>query len=140
MTHKKCNTCFKKKEIKHFYKLQVSPDGYANKCKQCKVEGKKIPREYKKPLFNKKFEQDDISHYSLDAPKKQDYLMMYEILKKIGYDITKDIHSQFLTRHNKNLKVPMKYKRRLKYSLNRFDVNGDPINERTPTKKSEGSY
>jgi hypothetical protein len=43
---------------------------------------------------------------------KQDYNVVYSFLETIGYDLTKDIHQQFLDRHNPNLKVPMKYQKK----------------------------
>jgi hypothetical protein len=74
---------------------------------------------------------------------KKDYMDMWSLLAKMGYDVSGDIdiHQQFLDKHNVNEKSPMKYKKRIhgfeSYILPNGEVNPESKSERykkTPTE------
>jgi len=68
---------------------------------------------------------------------KEDYRLMYEFLEGNGYDITKDIHQQFLDKWNVGLKKPMKYKKRHSNSITSYLWNGEKNPEYKKFKAKE---
>jgi len=111
MEEKKCKICEMTKPLESFYVCHKCNKGRQATCKICILEkrGKKP-----KPLhpFNREFRKSDKAHFSLAGCTKKDYMDMYYILSKIGYDVNKDIHKQFTDKHNEGKKYPMKYKKR----------------------------
>jgi hypothetical protein len=89
---KVCKACEVEQDIKHFHKTKGVSDGYNARCKKCKLKGNLIPKDKK--------EKSDFRPLTLAAPTKEDYTEMYLTLKKIGYDLNKDIHIQFSERYN----------------------------------------
>ena len=117
MEYKQCKACLKVKETTEFHKNNQYKDKFHPYCRICVSQGfKKHPtlKKQSEKDFNKQNRLGDKGHYRIAAGRyvKEDYRLMYELLKIIGYDINGDIHEQFLTRHNRNLKIPMKYKNR----------------------------
>jgi len=109
--------------------------GRAGSCKMCIIQKRttKKLQDGKIHPFNKEFRKTEKAHFSMAGCTKQDYEDMYYILTKIGYDITKDIHKQFIDRHNVNKKYPMKYKKR-KYNTENYYLPNGEVN---PESKSE---
>lgn len=93
-----CCSCSKDKDIKNFPKNSVKPDGYENRCRQCKLSGKKCRRGPKKvkPLVL----PSDLRAPMLFNVVKEDWVDMYEFLKSIGYSLDRNIHEQFCEKHN----------------------------------------
>ena len=80
--------------------------------------------------------------FSLNGVKKEDYVTMWELLQQMGYntDKDKDIHQQFLDRHNPSSKKPMKYKNRALSDRSQWYADGSKnpnknvrIIKKTPT-------
>ena len=109
----KCNSCEIEKDITSFYKCKECRDGVSKVCKMCKNQGRKSTKgQTTIHPFNKEFRKSDAAHFSMAGCTKQDYEDMYYILTKIGYDVSGDVHKQFVDKHNVNEKYPMKYKKR----------------------------
>lgn len=56
-------------------------------------------------------------------------------MEKMGYDVNKDIHQQFLDRHNPRLEEPMTYKKRAYATENHYLPDGsvNPLSEKKKT-------
>lgn len=108
-----CNACLSEKDISSFYKCKECKDGVSKICKLCKIKGMKSQKseDYIHP-FNLEFRRTEERHFSLAGCSKSDYEQMYQLLTRMGYDVEKDIHQQFLDRYNPELDKPMKYKKR----------------------------
>ena len=132
----KCNACDVEKDITSFYKCKECRDGVSKVCKMCKNQGRPS-RKVKEKLhpFNQEFRRSEKQHYTLAGCTQEDYLQMYDIMEKMGYDFfgKKDIHQQFLDRHNPKLKKPMKYKKRDYNTENHFLPDGsvNPLSRQT---------
>ena len=137
----KCNACDVEKDITSFYKCKECRDGISKVCKMCKVKGLKSKKnENKIHQFNLDFRKSEAKHYTLAGCTKDDYLEMYDIMEKMGYDFGKgDIHQQFLDRHNPKLKKPMKYKKRDYNTENHFLPDGsvNPLSRQTKNPHSD---
>ena len=109
--------------------------GRAGSCKMCVIQKKTTKKleDGKIHPFNKEFRKSDAAHFSMAGATKQHYEDMYEILSQMGYDLEKDVHQQFLDRHNVNEKYPMKYKKR-KYNTDNYYLPNGEVN---PASKSE---
>lgn len=98
ITEKKCGACDQIKPIKQFYRNCVFKDGYDSRCKRCKREKIKIYKgsawPQRKPQHKQKWE--DFTR--LVGVKKDDYVTMYEFMKKIGFDPNK-VHEDFCTKY-----------------------------------------
>ena len=111
-----CRACGLEKSVKSFPKANQST-GYASRCKVCKLKGNLIPKvkiKTKKSIAEQRFE--DIVR--LDAPNAEDYKLMYDFLKSIGYDVTKDVHKQFCKKYK------LVYKKRANQNLNSYLYDG----------------
>jgi hypothetical protein len=95
---KVCKACNVEKEIKCFSKQQGIGDGYAARCKKCKLEGNLIPKEKK--------ERIEFRPLTLAAPSIQDYILMYKLMEDIGYSLKEDIHIQFCTKYGLTPNIP----------------------------------
>jgi hypothetical protein len=119
MDKKVCRQCQIEKSIKNFYKVPKSNDGYRASCKLC---NNKITT--KKPKTDLDDDTTD-NFYKITRMTKDDYKLMYAMLKLMGYDINNgDIHQQFLDKWNKDRVRPMKYKKRRADSLNLYLPDG----------------
>ena len=118
MDKKICKACNIEKPIKQFYKNNVFKDGYDSRCKICKSQNKKIYKgdgDWKKV---KPYQQKWEDQFNIKAAHKEDFLLMYEFITKIGYDVNQDVHQQFCDKHN------LKYKKRVKKIYNLFLPDG----------------
>ena len=97
---KVCNACNIEKEIKLFNKQQGIGDGYAARCKKCKLNGILMPREKK--------EKKEIRPLTLAAPSIQDYKDMYKLMETIGYSLSEDLHIQFCIKYGLTPNIPKK--------------------------------
>jgi hypothetical protein len=97
---KVCNACNIEKEIKQFTRQQGIGDGYAARCKKCKLDGILMPREKK--------ERKEIRPLTLAAPSIQDYKDMYKLMETIGYLLSEDLHIQFCNKYGLTPNIPKK--------------------------------
>jgi hypothetical protein len=75
-------------------------DGYFAKCKICNYE-KKNCRRGQTPGANQKLKsQYEIFGLKLFKTTEKDYIETYDFLKKMGYDLSESIHTQFCNRYN----------------------------------------
>lgn len=107
-----CTVCNIEKSIESFYRCKGCRNGRVSICKICKQKGLKINKEHIIHPFNQMWRQPDTKFFSLAGVRKQEYDIMWDLLKQMGYDTNKDIHQQFLDRYNPHLEKPMKYKKR----------------------------
>ena len=135
MEKKICKTCFQEKPMESYYSCKNCIGARAGSCKMCMVQKKTTKKleQGKIHPFNKEFRKSDAAHFSMAGATKQHYEDMYEILSQMGYDLEKDVHQQFLDRHNVNEKYPMKYKKR-KYNTDNYYLPNGEVN---PASKSE---
>lgn len=104
-------------------------------CKNCRLHGRKTKRyEGKTHPFNEEFRKTEQRHYSLNGCGKNEYQHLYLIMEKLGFDVNKDIHQQFLDRHNPSLEEPMKYKKR-HYAMENFYLPDGSVNPLSDKKK-----
>lgn len=82
-----CTGCGEYRPEKDFYKSKKHKWGIDSKCKI---------------HYRKKGENDDIDtrYLKLNRIKQSDFDEVKEFLQRIGYDTTKNIHEQFLIKHN----------------------------------------
>lgn len=108
-----CCSCSREKDIKNFPKNAVKPDGFENRCRQCKFSNKKCKRGPKKnkPLVL----PSDLRAPMLFNVDKQDWIDMYQFLKNIGYSLDRNIHEQFCEKHNLKTRKRM-HEKSLQYS------------------------
>jgi len=131
MDKKICKACDTEKPIKQFYRNSVFKDGYDSRCKLCKSQNKKIYKaqgDWKKP---KPYQQKWEEQFNIKAATKTDYLLMYEFMKKIGYDIDQDVHQQFCD------KFKLKYKKRSRKTLNSILPDGSKNPNMYQNKKTK---
>ncbi len=82
-----CRACDKEKPVSQFHSSGgQTRDGLKPRCKQCVLEKKLIPK-YK---FGVKVTDDDLFNFDdedlkIVAPKKSEYMLMYELIKRLGY-------------------------------------------------------
>lgn len=96
---KLCRACNEIKVARAFHRVNGV---LAPRCKQCKIAGNLIPRttvDYTARTGMK---------LRLGKPTKNDYVETYELLQKMGYDLKKDIHTQFCERYNLKPRNPKK--------------------------------
>ena len=73
----------------------------------------------------KKIDSNNSNHYKIHRTTKEDYLLMYDMLKLIGYDYNNgDIHQQFISKWNYLLDMKMTYKKRPASSMNSYLPDG----------------
>lgn len=88
---KVCRACGIEKDLNQYHRTKGVGDGYTARCKKCKLNGNLIPKEKKEKI--------DFRPLTLAAPKREDYIEMYLTLKKMKYDLNKDIHVQFCEKY-----------------------------------------
>ena len=96
---KVCCACNLEKPINYFYRNARLETGYEKRCKVCKRNKVKCRKsaEEKRERVGRPNLRDAPQLYNV---KKKDWVEMYNFLKKIGYDLTKNIHEQFCKKHN----------------------------------------
>ncbi len=92
-----CKACHKEKSIKQFYRNNQSKDGYEGKCKQCKINRVRI---YEKKPRKTLYFGDWNDYFRLVNPTLQDYCLTYTFLENLGFNLEKDIHTQFCEKYN----------------------------------------
>lgn len=109
-----CSVCKIEKSIDSYYRCKECKGGRNSICKLCKQKGLKVNKDHVLHPFNQMWRQPEEKFFSLNGVKKEDYALMWNLLKKMGYDTdkNKDVHQQFLDKHNRNLVKPMKYNKR----------------------------
>lgn len=117
--YKICLICNQRLLAKDNYlRRTINTDGYEYRCLDCFRLSR---RDYSKIRRDKqKEEMDSIGMAKMTQCSLQDYMNMYEFLRKIGYDTTKDCHQQFLDRHDLN--IP--YRERKSSQLNMYLHDG----------------
>lgn len=107
-----CKACGIEHNIEYYSRNKEAPNGRESRCKSCKKNKILIPRN--PPLNPKKTYNQTrfIDIVRLDKPNQEDYELTYQFLLSLGYDVSKDIHQQFLDKWNPQSKKPMKYKKR----------------------------
>lgn len=96
---KLCRACNQIKVVRSFNRVNgvLQP-----RCKQCKMEGNLINKRTKDYVSRTK------TYFKLVKPTKDDYIETYQLLEKMGYDLKKDIHTQFCEKHNLTPRNPKK--------------------------------
>lgn len=124
---KQCKICEITKPLKEFFGCKKCSDGHLGVCKVCKKSGKTIrEKNPKTPKFNIMWSKLDDNFMKMSMVNQDDYRQMYEFLARCGYDVTKDIHQQFIDKWNVGVKKPLKYKKRGSNSINSYIWNGEP--------------
>lgn len=88
---KVCRACGIEKDVKEFHRQKGISDGYIARCKKCKNDGILIPKDKK--------EKQEFRPLTLAAPTEEDYTEMYLMLKKMKYDLSRDLHIQFCEKY-----------------------------------------
>ena len=110
-----CAACEIEKPLIEFWMDRQNPDGLNRRCRTCVNARIKIPLDR---MLKKVTEQ------TVKDRLKRDYDTVYGLLEVIGYDLTKDLHQQFLDRHNQYSKVPMGYQKKRKSEMPAFYPDG----------------
>lgn len=96
-----CCACNQPKELKQFYVSRNMIDGYFARCKNCYNNRKKCKPGRKSPYDIEVYVSDKcVKHIKLVKPSKEDYVESYNLLKKLGYDLSESIHKQFCDKYN----------------------------------------
>lgn len=95
---KKCNCCKKIISTEQFQRRGRTKDNLSYCCKACLSEKSRV--------------KDKSSNLKLSRFAKDDIDGVYKLLETLGYDITQDIHSQFIKRAEEKYGVLMTYKNR----------------------------
>lgn len=99
LKQKMCKACMIIKDIKSFHKNNLFVDGYDARCKLCKQRGITCTKKGGNDEFKKRLKDAD-NGMKLSSVHKQDWLDTYDLLKGIGYDLTKNISEQFCLKYN----------------------------------------
>ena len=110
-----CAACEIEQPIYEFWGDNSIVGGKNRRCRTCVRNKILIPTERRLSKFSEQSRKDLL---------KEEYDIVYSFLETIGYDLTKDLHQQFLDRHNPNLKVPMKYQKKRKSDMPAFFPDG----------------
>jgi hypothetical protein len=120
-----CKQCLMYKDPSNFYKSDKYPDGKMYKCKICCYEYKTKTKEQRKKERIEKIKLNtlpDVQMARMTQCSKEDYEFMYEFLRGIGYDPSKDIAKQFAEKWG----VDYKARRPQDYSYYLFDGSQNP--------------
>lgn len=120
-----CKACDIEKSLNDFHRCERCAQGRVSVCKICKSKGRTVPKDYKTPLFNLEWRMSDDQYMRLHGASKDDFMTMYDIMRKCGYDPEGDVNQQFLDKWNKGLKKPMKRKIRDYKNQNYYLPNGE---------------
>jgi len=124
MEKKICKACLIEKSIDSFYRCKNCVNGRAGTCKICKQKGNKIVRDKIHP-FNLMWRKNNTDFFSMNRVTKEDYVLMWQLLEKLGYDTSKDVHQQFMDKVNSNQDKPLKIKKRAMGKQARWLANGE---------------
>ena len=98
LKQKMCKACNMIKEIKSFHKNKLFRDGYDTRCKLCKQEGKTSTKKHTKKDFQKSI-KDAENGLKLSSVRKEDWFGAYDLLSRMGYDLSGNISEQFCTKY-----------------------------------------
>lgn len=110
-----CAACEIEQPLTEYWMDRSKEDGLNRRCRTCVNKRIKIPVER---MLQK------VSEQTIKDKLKRDYDNLYQFLEAIGYDLTIDLHQQFLDRHNPKCKVPMKYQKKRKGDMPAFFPDG----------------
>lgn len=100
---KVCKDCRIEKPREEFSRRVRNNDGLNGQCKSCeRAYGKKYRKGYRRKQDDSR--NVDSSHIDMKGIRKLSWCQTYEILSKIGYDVTKDIHEQFVNKYGLSYK------------------------------------
>lgn len=97
MDMKKCRVCNELKPITEYRTRKGNLDGLDHKCKDC-------DREYQRKYREGYRTKSDINyinskHIDIKGIRKSEWCETYRILSILGYNVSYDIHTQFIERH-----------------------------------------
>jgi hypothetical protein len=110
-----CAACLIEQPLKEYWTTRDNPDGLNRRCRTCVRNKNLIPMERRIKKHKEQTMKDIL---------KEQYNIVYQFLDTIGYDLTKDLHQQFLDRHNQKLKYPMTYQKKRKSDMPAFFPDG----------------
>jgi hypothetical protein len=99
LKEKMCKACMNVKDMKSFHKNNLFKDGYDSRCKLCKQMGKTITVKGGKSEYKRRISGSD-EEIRLSSVHTEDWLETYDLLKLMGYDLTKNIAEQFCSKYN----------------------------------------
>jgi len=110
---KRCRSCNELKELNDYPIASRNLDGRNNQCRECLAE---YGRQYRKGmrLRDKKTKDIDSVHIDMKGLRKSEWCRMYDAMERLGFDVTDDIHRQFVEKHN------LRYKNRPKRNTIHF--------------------
>ncbi len=99
MNMKRCRTCKEVKELDDYPMARRNLDGRNNQCRVCLAE---YGKQYRKGnrLRDKNVKDIDSLHINIKGVRRSEWCKMYNALEELGYDVTDDIHRQFVEKHN----------------------------------------
>lgn len=121
-----CKQCLTYKDPSNFYKSDKYPDGKMYKCKICFYEYKIKPKSQRQQERMEKIKLNtlpEVKMAKMTQCSKEDYELMYEFLRGVGYDPTKNIASQFAEKWG----VQYKERKPQDQSYYLFDGNKNPL-------------
>ena len=94
---KKCRICNELKPLEGYRLRPGNLDGRDNKCKEC---DKEYQRKYKEG-YRIRSDVNYISSNYIDIKgiRKSEWCQTYRILSILGYNLSEDIHTQFVEKH-----------------------------------------
>jgi hypothetical protein len=110
-----CAACEIEQPMNEFWGDNSIKNGKSRRCKTCVKTKNLIPLENRINKFSEQSRKELL---------KEECDLVYQFLQAIGYDLSKDLHQQFLDRHNPNLKIPMKYQKKRKSDIPAFFPDG----------------
>jgi hypothetical protein len=110
-----CAACEIEQPMNEFWGDNSMDDKKGRRCRTCVRNKNLIPMERRIKKHKEQTMKDIL---------KEQYNIVYQFLDTIGYDLTKDLHQQFLDRHNQKLKYPMTYQKKRKSDMPAFFPDG----------------
>jgi hypothetical protein len=120
MEKKICSKCHVEKLTSEFYVKRDNKDKFQSQCKVCMNEYNRLYRANnpEKTSYKKRTYNDTYINFRSFTPK--DILKVPEMLEKMGYDTTKDIHTQFINRVNTKYGLNLKKKSKPKDNFSKY--------------------
>ena len=120
MEKKICSKCNLEKLTTEFYVKRENKDKFQSQCKDCMNEYNRLYRANNpdKAGYKKRTYEDTYINFRSFTPK--DIIKVPLMLEKMGYDITKDIHKQFIDRVNKKYGLNLKTKSKPKDNFSKY--------------------
>jgi len=91
-----CKECCDFKPVYEFNNCTKCAFGKYPLCKQHHRERNKVSYDRNKSGERKPRKKDDMSYLQISFPTSQDYQETKDVLTRMGYDISRNIHRQFL--------------------------------------------